>query len=84
MKCESHWQSAAYFAAKKHLRRVKTRFLAEDLLKAVIDSIGDTVDRRAFGGVIRSLSADGIIKRAGVGSAKTSNGSLKPYWAKVK
>lgn len=78
------WQAAAFYSAKRIIsRKYRNRaFLAEHLLADVIKDIGETVDFRAFGGVVRSLSADGFIKRAGYAAAKSSNGSIKPKWIK--
>lgn len=83
MTTKQEWQSLAYFSAKRTLRKWSERFLAEDLLAMVVVDIGEPMDRRSWGGVIRSLSADRVIKRAGVGAAKSSNRSLKPYWKKI-
>lgn len=79
------WQAAAYYSAKRIIaRKYRTKsFLAEELLIDVIWDIGETLDFRAFGGTIRSLSNDGFIRRNGFAAAKTSRGSIKPVWIKV-
>lgn len=79
------WQAAAYYSAKRIIaRKYRAKaFLAEELLREVIKDIGETYDLRSFGGVIRSLSADGFIQRNGYAAAKSSNGSGKPVWEKV-
>lgn len=83
-KRDSAWQDAAFFAARKVLRRHKgCVLLAEDILRPVIDTVGEPADRRSFGGVIRRLRADGHIKPSGVGRARSSHGSLKPRWRAV-
>lgn len=79
------WQNAAYFTAKKIIAnkyRCKV-FLAEELLADVVKAIDDVYDRRAWGGVIRTLSADGFIRQQGYAAARTSRGSIKPVWGKV-
>ena len=79
------WQAAAFYSAKRIIaRKYRAKaFLAEELLREVIKDIGETYDLRSFGGVIRSLSADGFIQRNGYAAAKSSNGSWKPVWSKV-
>lgn len=79
------WQAASYYSAKRIIaRKYRAKaFLAEELLKDVIKDIGETYDLRSFGGTIRSLSADGFIRRNGYAAAKSSNGSIKPVWIKV-
>lgn len=80
------WQAAAFYSAKRIIsRKYRTKaFLAEELLREVIKDIGETVDFRAFGGVVRSLSADGFIHSTGYAPAKSSNGSGKKVWEKSK
>ena len=80
------WQNAAYFTAKKIIAnkyRCKV-FLAEELLADVVKAIDDVYDRRAWGGVIRTLSADGFIRHHGYAPAKSSRGSIKPVWRKSR
>lgn len=79
------WQAAAYYSARRIIaRKYRAKaFLAEELLVDVVKDIGETIDFRAFGGTIRSLSNDGFIRRNGFAAAKTSRGSIKPVWIKV-
>ncbi|CAL1778204.1 hypothetical protein BRC2024_HCTLARHO_CDS_0014 [Acinetobacter phage vB_AbaS_Silvergun] len=79
------WQNAAFFTAKRIIaNKYRSRaFLAEELLADVVQAIDDVFDRRAWGGVIRTLSSDGYIRRNGYAAAKSSNGSGKPVWIKV-
>lgn len=79
------WSAAAYYSAKRIIARKyrNKEFLAEELLRDVVKDIGETYDLRTFGGTIRSLSADGCIRRNGYAAAKSSNGSAKPVWVKV-
>lgn len=79
------WQALAFYSAKRIIaRKYRAKaFLAEELLRDVVKDIGETYDLRTFGGTIRSLSADGCIRRNGYAAAKTSNGSAKPVWVKV-
>lgn len=79
------WSAAAYYSAKRIIaRKYRSKaFLAEELLRDVVKDIGETYDLRTFGGTIRSLSADGCIRRNGYAAAKSSNGSIKPVWVKV-
>jgi len=79
------WQAAAYYSAKRIIaRKYRAKsFLAEELLRDVVNDIGETMDFRTFGGVIRSLSNDGFIRANGYAAARTSNGSGKKIWIKV-
>ena len=78
------WQNAAYHATRKLLRKqIGRRLLAEQLLAPVIEAVGEPRDRRSYGAVIRRLHADGHIRRAGTGLARTSHRSPKPCWVAV-
>jgi len=79
------WQAAAYYSAKRIIaRKYRAKsFLAEELLREVVKDVGETLDYRSFGGVIRSLSNDGFIRANGYAAARTSNGSIKKVWVKV-
>lgn len=80
------WQAASYYSAKRIIaRKYRAKsFLAEELLREVVKDIGETMDFRTFGGTIRSLSNDGFIRSNGYAAARTSNGSGKKVWQKVK
>lgn len=78
------WQNAAYHATRKLLRKQGgKRLMAEQLLAPVIEAVGEPTDRRSYGAVIRRLHADGHIRRAGIGNARTSHRSPKPLWMTV-
>lgn len=75
------WQAAAYNASRRALKYLKGEaFVAEVLLRGVLNYIPEPHDRRAFGGVVRRLASEGIIAPAGFGRAATSHGSIKPKW----
>ena len=77
------WQSMAYFASKKAIKRHCGPFLAEKILAEVVKNIGEPLDRRSYGGVIQSLHKDGFIERIGYGSAVTSNRAPKVLWIRA-
>lgn len=84
MSADYGWADSAYFAARVALRnRKRWSGMAEDLLAIVTAKIGAPRDGRSFGPVVLRLKNDGHIRSAGIGSAKTSNRSLKTRWEKA-
>jgi len=79
---DEHWKIEAYHAARKALKRHVVPFVAEKLRADVEAVIGPAHDGRSFGAVIQRLKAERVIKRAGIGRAKSSHFSLKPRWAR--
>ena len=80
------WQAASFYSAKRIIARKyrAKEFLAEELLRDVVKDIGETYDLRCYGCIIKSLSSDGFIEKAGFANAKTSHGSPKNLWKKSK
>lgn len=76
------WASVAYSAAKKIIaRKYRAKsFLSEELLKDIVDQVGEPFDARTMGSVVKALASDGSIIHTGFAPAKTSNGSVKNLW----
>lgn len=85
MMSKDEWTTAAYYSARRVIaaKHRKGKFLAEKLLRHVVEDIGETADFRAFGPVIQSLKADRLIECAGYAPAISSNYSPKKLWRKV-
>lgn len=80
---KAEWLAQAYPAFVRAIRRQCKPFLIEQIRQDIAPRFPAARDDRWFGALTSKAARDGVIMKASVAPARSSNHSLKPTWRKV-
>lgn len=73
----------AYGFLESYAKKTAEPFSPEEVIHAAEQAGIVFQEKRSWGGVFNAASKDGLIRRAGLFSRTSSNGSVRPGWVRA-